>query len=74
MNDEVRRSLGAGDEFPDFRKHTWLAGWFPAEDPVAVVVVYLHDVAFTASSTAVHVASQFLRSPEVKSFVAEARR
>lgn len=74
MNDEVRRSLSAGDDFPDHRKHTWLAGWFPAEDPRAVVVVYLHDVAFTSSSTAVHVASQFLRSPEVARFVAEGRR
>jgi cell division protein FtsI/penicillin-binding protein 2 len=56
------------------RKHTWLAGWFPAEDPRAILVVYLHDVAYTSSHTAVHVASQFLRSPEVQDYVRESRR
>jgi penicillin-binding protein 2 len=51
------------------RKHTWIAGWFPTEDPKAVLVVYLHDVSETASHTAVYVAAQFLRSPEVKKFL-----
>lgn len=55
-----------GQELPDLRKHTWLAGWFPAEDPRLVLVVYLHDVAFTSSHTAVHVASQMLRRPELR--------
>ncbi len=53
-------------ELPDMRKHTWLAGWFPAEAPRLVLVVYLHDVAFTSSHTAVHVASQMLRRPELR--------
>jgi cell division protein FtsI/penicillin-binding protein 2 len=52
------------------RKHAWIAGWFPIEDPKAVLVVYLHDVSETASHTAVYVAGQFLRSEAVKKFLA----
>jgi cell division protein FtsI/penicillin-binding protein 2 len=48
------------------RKHTWLAGWFPAHAPRAVVVVYLHNVTETASRSAVHVAAQFLRQDAVR--------
>lgn len=51
------------------RKHTWVAGWFPAEEPRYVVVVYLHDTSATASHSAVYVASQFLRRPEVGALV-----
>jgi penicillin-binding protein 2 len=51
------------------RKHAWIAGWFPVDDPKAVLVVYLHDVSETASHTAVYVASQFLRSAAVKKFL-----
>lgn len=60
-----RRSMEAGK----VRKHTWLAGWFPAEKPTAIVVVYLHDVSETASHTAVYVAAQFLSDPAVRRFV-----
>lgn len=56
---------------PDWRKHTWLAGWFPAGDPRLVIVVYLHDVAFTSSHSAVHVASQMLRREELGVALAE---
>jgi penicillin-binding protein 2 len=52
------------------RKHTWVAGWFPADAPKAVVVVYLHDVSETSSHTAVYVAAQFLAQDAVKQFVA----
>ncbi len=51
------------------RKHTWFAGWFPAEKPAAILVVYLHDVSETASHTAVYVAAQFLSDPAVRRFV-----
>ncbi len=51
------------------RKHTWVAGWFPAEEPRFVVVVYLHDTSATASHSAVYVASQFLRRPEVSTLM-----
>lgn len=65
---EDRRALEAGK----MRKHTWIAGWFPAEAPQAILVVYLHDVSETASHTAVYVAAQFLQSEAVKHYVAEA--
>ncbi len=54
------------------RKHTWFAGWFPAEKPAAILVVYLHDVSETASHTAVYVAAQFLSDPAVRRFVESA--
>lgn len=53
------------------RKHTWIAGWFPADDPKAVLVVYLHDVSETSSHTAVWVARQFLQTPEVAAFLSQ---
>lgn len=53
------------------RKHTWVAGFFPADKPLAVVVVYLHDTARTSSHTAVYVAAQFLRQPCVKNWLAK---
>jgi cell division protein FtsI/penicillin-binding protein 2 len=54
------------------RKHAWVAGWFPAEAPRAVLVVYLHDVAETSSHTAVFLAAEYLHTEAVKAFVARA--
>ncbi|MFN0008002.1 MAG: penicillin-binding transpeptidase domain-containing protein [Planctomycetota bacterium] len=51
-------------------KQTWIGGWFPIEDPKAILVVMLHDVTETSSHTSVYVAAQFLRSEAVKRFVA----
>lgn len=51
------------------RKHTWFAGWFPPEDPVAVVVVFLDDTLMTSSHTSVWVAQKLLKSPEVTEFI-----
>jgi penicillin-binding protein 2 len=64
-----RRAMEAGK----VRKHTWIAGWFPADDPKAVLVVYMHDVSETANHTSVYVAAQFLRSAAVRKFVEDAR-
>lgn len=52
------------------RKHTWVAGFFPAEKPRAVVVVYLHDTSRTSSHTAVYVTAQFLQTEAVKNWLA----
>ncbi|MBK7875720.1 MAG: hypothetical protein IPJ77_08210 [Planctomycetes bacterium] len=52
------------------RKHTWVTGWFPADHPRAVFVIYLHDLLYTSSHTAVHVGAQFLRQEAVKSWLA----
>ncbi|MEX1024061.1 MAG: penicillin-binding transpeptidase domain-containing protein [Planctomycetota bacterium] len=46
------------------RKHTWVAGWLPADDPKVTFVVFLHDVSVTSSHSAVYVARQFLTQPE----------
>jgi cell division protein FtsI/penicillin-binding protein 2 len=47
------------------RKHTWVSGWLPAERPLAVLVVFVQDTLQTSSHTAIWVARQFLRRPEV---------
>jgi cell division protein FtsI/penicillin-binding protein 2 len=51
-----------------WRKHTWIAGWFPAEHPRAILVVYLHDVSETATRSSVYVAAQFLQQEAVRRF------
>ena len=51
------------------RKHTWLAGWFPADEPKYVVVVYIHDTSATAGHSAAYVAKQFLKRDEVQALV-----
>jgi cell division protein FtsI/penicillin-binding protein 2 len=55
-----------------WRKHTWIAGWFPAEKPRAILVVYLHDVSETATGSSVHIAAQFLHQAAVRRFACEA--
>ena len=72
----IRKSLDASDVEMELasegrvRKHTWVAGWFPADRPRAVFVIYLHDLLYTSSHTAVHVAAQFLQEEAVKSWLA----
>lgn len=48
------------------RKHTWVCGWFPAEDPRVVVVAFCYDTTRTASHTAVWLTQGFLSQPEVR--------
>lgn len=74
--DYQRFAPGTGPEGAEkanrkMRKHTWFAGWFPADDPKAVLVCYLHDVSETSSHTSVWVAKAFLQSDAVRRFVAE---
>lgn len=54
---------------PARRKHTWVAGWTPADEPRLVFVVYLHDVGVTSSHSAVFVARQLLTRPEVRAYL-----
>jgi cell division protein FtsI/penicillin-binding protein 2 len=72
---EITSDSSAADESRaekgKMRKHTWVAGFFPAENPRAILVVYLHDVAETSSHTAVYLAAQFLQTEAVKAFVAK---
>jgi len=55
---------------PARRKHTWVAGWIPADDPQLIFVVYLHDIGVTSTHSAVFVARQLLDHPEVKAYLA----
>ena len=61
-------SLPPGATPPQMRKHTWFIGFFPAEAPTTVVVVFCHDIGVTSSHTAVHIAAQFLQSDEVQAY------
>lgn len=70
---DPRASLASTVWEEGVRKHGWVAGWFPAEDPVAVVVVYVHNTSTTASHVATHVLSQFLRTDEVRAWMEVAR-
>ena len=51
------------------RKHTWVAGFVPPEDPVAVFVIFVHDTSTTSSHGAVYVAESFLQTPQVRSYL-----
>jgi len=51
------------------RKHTWVAGFVPVEDPVAVFVVFVHDTITTSSHGAAYLAESFLQSAEVRAFL-----
>lgn len=51
------------------RKHTWVAGWLPAEDPQYVFVVFVHDTLATSSHGAVYVARDFLLRDEVRAWL-----
>ncbi len=53
------------------RKHTWVCGWLPAEDPRLIVVVYVHDTATTSSHSSVHVTAQILQHPLVQAYLRE---
>ena len=75
MTAEYRAQLHFPPEAePQMRKHTWFVGFFPARAPTTVVVVFCHDIGVTSSHSAVHVAAQFLKSPEVQAYVQGAIR
>lgn len=50
-------------------KHTWVAGWFPADDPQLVFVVFLNATEVSSSRAAIYVAGQLLEQPEVRALV-----
>ncbi len=51
------------------RKHTWVVGWLPADDPKMVVAVYVHDTSTTSSHSSVYVMAQFLQRPEIQAYL-----
>jgi len=60
------RTVVTADGRARVRKHTWLVGWLPSQAPRHVVVVYCEDTLQTASNSAIWLARQFLRRPEVR--------
>jgi penicillin-binding protein 2 len=60
--------------FPDGRervpKHAWVAGYFPADAPRAVLVVFVHRTYFTSSHNAAWIARQYLQRPAVRAWLA----
>ena len=60
---------GSGGWKEGMRKHTWVAGWFPVEQPEYVFVLLVHDTSATSSHGAVQLASQFLKRPEVRALI-----
>jgi penicillin-binding protein 2 len=52
-------------------KHTWVAGWFPAENPVGVLVVFEYHTTRTSNHGAIWLARQFLTRPAVRTWIAE---
>jgi cell division protein FtsI/penicillin-binding protein 2 len=60
---------GSGGWEEGMRKHTWVAGWFPVEQPEYVFVLLVHDTSATSSHGAVQLASQFLKRPEVRALI-----
>lgn len=59
-----------GDLERRVRKHTWVTGWLPAEDPKIVFVVFVHDTTATSSHGAVYVVRQMLESSELALWLA----
>ncbi len=53
------------------RKHTWVGGWAPAEDPKVVFVIFVHDTLATSSHGAIYLAREFLLQPEILAYLAD---
>jgi penicillin-binding protein 2 len=52
-------------------KHTWVAGWFPADEPRFVLVVFVNRTYFTSSHNAAWIAQQFLTRDVVIRWLAD---
>ncbi|MEZ5978184.1 MAG: penicillin-binding transpeptidase domain-containing protein [Planctomycetota bacterium] len=60
---------GRPDDGGRVHKHTWVAGWLPAEDPQLVFVVFVNDTVATSSHSATYVAEQILVHPAVQAWL-----
>ena len=70
MTDEVSAQIQViSGRAPAQRKHTWVAGWAPADDPRLIFVVYLHDIGVTSGDSAVFVARQLLERREIQAYL-----
>ncbi len=68
--DEAENFTGYGE---GVRKHTWVVGWIPAENPKLVVAAFVHDTGTTSGHSSVYLMSQFLRRPEIQAYLEEAK-
>ena len=59
--------LTAGDG--KVRKHTWVMGWTPVEDPKAVFVFFVRDTMATSHYSSTYLARQFLVRPEFRQWL-----
>ena len=59
--------LTAGDG--KVRKHTWVMGWTPVEDPKAVFVFFVRDTMATSHYSSTYLARQFLVRPEFREWL-----
>jgi cell division protein FtsI/penicillin-binding protein 2 len=69
--DLQHRSAAGADGEGLVLKHTWVAGWLPAEDPELVFVTFLSTTEVSSSYAAIYVAAQLLSRPEVRAYLAE---
>jgi hypothetical protein len=60
-----------GDGESKVRKHTWIAGWVPAQDPQLVFAVVVHDTTATSSHSSAYVARELLSTPAIGDWLAE---
>lgn len=51
------------------RKHTWVAGWLPPEDPELAFCVFLHSTTTTSGHSAVWVTRQLLLREEIRAWL-----
>jgi cell division protein FtsI/penicillin-binding protein 2 len=58
------------DEETRVRKHTWLACWFPVEEPRYVLVVFCYETLATSSHSTIWIAQQYLQHPTMKAWLA----
>ncbi|MFT5197367.1 MAG: cell division protein FtsI/penicillin-binding protein 2 [Planctomycetota bacterium] len=66
---KVDRDGNIPEFIPGVRKHTWVVGWLPADDPKLIVAVYVHDTSTTSSHSSVYVMAQFLQHPTIKAYL-----
>jgi cell division protein FtsI/penicillin-binding protein 2 len=59
----------SGEDGGPVRKHAWFGGFFPAESPRYVLVVFLHDTRAGASKSAVWVARDWFLRPAVREWL-----
>ena len=69
--DITARKVELADGRRVVRKHTWIGGWAPADDPQIVFVIFVHNTVATSSHGAIYLARELLLQPEVLAHLAD---